>query len=76
MTLEQFKFKKSYEFGIKEVAELTTGKDSKVVIKKNDLFMSVIKTLNKRVVYNVAFENNEVGIEKLEKALKNISKRK
>ena len=76
MTVEQFNFKPSLEFGIKEVAVLPTGKDSKVVIRKNDITINLLKYLNNRVVYNVCFMNNEFGETGLKKALKTISKRK
>ena len=72
MRLDQFKFEKTKEQGCDEIAELTIGVDSKVILKKNGRFITVIKILKNVKVYKVAF-NDET---KLNKALKNIGKRK
>jgi len=72
MRLDQFTFKPSKNNGFKEEARQPTGKLCFVDIFKNDEQYTVVKTLNGVVVYNVMFPN----VEKLNKCLKNISKRK
>ena len=75
MRLDQFKFKNSLQFGIKEEAHVKTDANTVVTLLKNDLTIAVIKKVGNVVKYNVAFKNNGNGLEKLNKALKNIGKR-
>ena len=75
MRLDQFKFKKSLQFGIKEEAELKTDSNTTVLILRNDLVTQLVKKVGANPVYNVCFQNDEKGQEKLNKALKNIGKR-
>lgn len=76
MNLSQFEFKPSLSFGIKEEAKLKTDKETTIQIFKNDVYFHLVKKTLGRILYSVKFMNTEEGKIKLEKALKNISKRK
>lgn len=72
MELNQFKFKPSLRLDVVSEAMLKTSKDVKVeVLKNKDGSTTLIKTNFGKVVYNVLFFDDV----KLNKALKNISKR-
>jgi len=76
MKLDQFKFKKSLAFGVKEEAVLKTNREDRVEIKKTVNTIQVIKFVSNVPVYDVSFQNNEKGLKKLDQALKTIGKRK
>jgi hypothetical protein len=75
MKLDQFKFKKSHRHNVDKEAVLKTNKTNNVSLFVNSKTTTVQKTVNGNLILDIKFLNNAEGKLKLEKFLKNISKK-